>query len=251
MLTLKWSAYSYAASFKSTCTLKSFPAVILSGNIIKTNLHIYIEIHQSRICGQTHSGLIKAGCVWDERFSIHTHTHCKRQIRSRPTMYDRMLFIGRPLTEHAQAAMDMPRSLKKQLRRREGAGLGPEPHSDGAFPWQWAAPRLNGPPLFMLFGGEAGFPPCDRWPFSHKMQCLDLACSGARQQSSDDTAFSKQLPDAATAATESTENWLTYRATNQMTREAARLRLNLPRGETEAGTQAIMTGLRNQRTGLI
>lgn len=82
----------------------------------------------------------------------------------------------------------------------------------------------------MLFGGEAGFPPCDRWPFSHKVLCLDLACSGARQQSSDDTAFGKQLPDAEeeVVAAESTENWLTHHASNQMTREAAQLRINLP-----------------------
>lgn len=80
----------------------------------------------------------------------------------------------------------------------------------------------------MLFGGEARFPPPDRWPFSHKMQCLDLACSGARQQSSDDTALGKQLPDAEVVATESTENWLTHRATNEMTGEAAQLQLNLP-----------------------
>lgn len=144
-----------------------------------------------------------------------------------------------------------PWSPKKQLQRWEGAGLGPEPCSDGAFPWQWAAPRLNSPPLFMLFGGEAGFPPRDRWPFSHKVQCLDLACSGARQQSSDDTAFGKQLPDAEVVATESTENWLTHQASNQMTREAAQLLLNLPtRGEAKQGTPEIMMGLRNQRSGL-
>lgn len=144
-----------------------------------------------------------------------------------------------------------PQSPKKQLRRWEGAGLGPEPYSDGAFPWQWAAPRLNSPPLFMLFGREAGFPPRDRWPFSHKVLCLDLACSGARQQSSDDTAFSKQLPDAEVVVTESTENWLTHQASNQMTREAAQLQLNLPiRGEAKQGTPDIMMGLRNQRSGL-
>ena len=80
----------------------------------------------------------------------------------------------------------------------------------------------------MLFGGEAGFPPRDRWPFSHKVLCLDLACSGARQQSSDDTAFGKQLPDAEVVVTESTENWLTHQARNQMTREAAQLQRNLP-----------------------
>lgn len=144
-----------------------------------------------------------------------------------------------------------PQSPKKQLRRWEGAGLGPEPYSDGAFPWQWAAPRLNSPPLFMLFGGEAGFPPRDRWPFSHKVLCLDLACSGARQQSSDDTAFGKQLPDAEVVATESTENWLTRQASNQMTREAAQLQLNLPmRGEAKQGTPEIMMGLRNQKKWL-
>lgn len=103
----------------------------------------------------------------------------------------------------------------------------------------------------MLFGGEAGFPPRDRWPFSHKVQCLDLACSGARQQSSDDTAFGKQLPDAEVVATESTENWLTHQASNQMTGEAAPLLLNLPtRGEAKQGTPEIMMGLRNRRSGL-
>lgn len=80
----------------------------------------------------------------------------------------------------------------------------------------------------MLFGGEAGFPPHDRWSFSHKVQCLDLACSEARQQSSDDTAFSKQLPDAEVVATESTKNRLTHHTTNQMTTGAAHILLNLP-----------------------
>lgn len=101
-------------------------------------------------------------------------------------------------------------------------------HSDGAFPWQWAAPWLNRPPLFMLFGEEAGFPPRDRWPFSHKVLCLDLACSGARQQSSDDTAFGKQLPDAGVATTESTENWMTHGARNRPNRGTAPLRFDLP-----------------------
>lgn len=107
----------------------------------------------------------------------------------------------------------------------------------------------------MLFGGEAGFPPHDRWPFSHKVLCLDLACSGARQQSSDDTAFGKQLPDAEVVATESIENWLTHQASNQMNGEAAQLRLNLPMtggwggGGAKQGTE-IMMGLRNQRSGL-
>ncbi|KAI4804432.1 hypothetical protein KUCAC02_026062 [Chaenocephalus aceratus] len=44
---------------------------------------------------------------------------------------------------------------------------------------------------------------------------LSPACSGARQQSSDDTAFGKQLPDAEVVATESIENWLTHRASKQ------------------------------------
>lgn len=61
---------------------------------------------------------------------------------------------------------------------------------------------LTARPCFCFFGGEAGFPPSDRWPFSHKVQCLDLARSGARRQSSDDTAFGKQLPDAEVAAAE-------------------------------------------------
>lgn len=99
-----------------------------------------------------------------------------------------------PSAEQTASMRRLPPSPKKQLRRWEGAGLGSEPNSDGAFPWQWAAPQLNSPPLFMLFGKEAGFPPRDRWPFSHKVLCLDLACSGARQQSSDDTAFGKQPP---------------------------------------------------------
>lgn len=121
-------------------------------------------------------------------------------------------------------------------------------HSDGAFPWQWAAPWLNRPPLFMLFGEEAGFPPHDRWPFSHKVLCLDLACSGARQQSSDDTAFSKQLPDAGVATTESTENWMTHWARNQLNRGTAPLRLDLPTSrESKQGTEEIMMGLRNPK----
>lgn len=90
----------------------------------------------------------------------------------------------------------------------------------------------------MLFGGEAGFPPRDRWPFSHKVQCLDLACSGARQQSSDDTAFGKQLPNVEVVAAESTENWLTHQASNQITREAAQLQLSLStRGRKNKGHQ--------------
>lgn len=181
------------------------------------------------------------------------HMIVNLQLTSRPAISDWMLIIT-PLSLSTKQTVSMhrlPQSPKKQLRRWEGAGLGPEPNSDGAFPWQWAAPRLNSPPLFMLFGGEAGFPPRDRWPFSHKVLCLDLACSGARQQSSDDTAFGKQLPDAEVVATESTENWLTHRASNQMNREAARLQLNLPmRGEAKQGTPEIMMGLRNQRSGL-
>lgn len=133
------------------------------------------------------------------------------QLTSRLAITDWMLFISFT-TKQAVSMRRQPRSPKKQLQRWEGAGLGPEPYSDGAFPWQWAAPRLNSPPLFMLFGGEAGFPPRDRWPFSHKVLCLDLACSGARQQSSDDTAFGKQLPDAEVVATESTENRLTHQS---------------------------------------
>lgn len=103
----------------------------------------------------------------------------------------------------------------------------------------------------MLFGEKAGFPPRDRWPFSHKVLCLDLACSGARQQSSDDTAFGKQLPDAKVVATESTENWLTHQASNQSNRDVAWLQLNLPvRGEAKQGTLEIMMGLRNQKKWL-
>ncbi|TNN80194.1 hypothetical protein EYF80_009519 [Liparis tanakae] len=45
---------------------------------------------------------------------------------------------------------------------------------------------------------------------------LSPACSGARQQSSDDTAFGKQLPDAEVVATESTENWLTHQASRHL-----------------------------------
>lgn len=189
----------------------------------------------------------------DDKLSMHTHD-CKppaNKLASRlwlNVIHKAPLYVS---TKQAVSMRRQPRSPKKQLRRWEGAGLGPEPYSDGAFPWQWAAPRLNSPPLFMLFGGEAGFPPRDRWPFSHKVLCLDLACSGARQQSSDDTAFGKQLPDAEVVATGSTENWLTHRASNQMTREAAQLQLNLPRrGEAKQGTPEIMTGLRNQRSGL-
>lgn len=143
------------------------------------------------------------------------------QLTSRSAHSDRMLFTGPlslSLSLSAKQAANMhrrPRSPKKQLRRWEGAGLGPEPYSDGAFPWQWAAPRLNSPPLFMLFGGEAGFPPRDRWPFSHKVQCLDLACSGARQQSSDDTAFGKQLPKCRGGGRRKQQRtgWPTERAT--------------------------------------
>lgn len=105
---------------------------------------------------------------------------------------------------------------------------------------------LNRPPLFMLFGEEAGFPPRDRWPFSHKVLCLDLACSGARQQSSDDTAFGKQLPDAGVATTESTENWMTHRVRSRLNRGTALLRLDLPTSrESKQGTEEIMMGLRN------
>lgn len=95
----------------------------------------------------------------------------------------------------------------------------------------------------MLFGGEAGFPPRDRWPFSHKVLCLDLARSGARQKSSDDTAFGKQLPDAEVAATEGKENWLTHQASNQMTREAASGDGGGPRDTRD------IDELRNQRSG--
>lgn len=187
--------------------------------------------------------------MFSDRLSIHTHA-VNHQLTCRPAISDWMLLM-RPPSRQAVSMHRHPWSPKKQLRRWEGAGLGPEPYSDGAFPWQWAVPRLNSPPLFLLFGGEAGFPPSDRWPFSHKVQCLDLACSGARQQSSDDTAFSKQLPDAEVVAAESTENWLIHQASNQMTRETAQLQTNLPmKKEEKQGTPKIMMGLRNQRSGL-
>lgn len=100
----------------------------------------------------------------------------------------------------------------------------------------------------MLFGEGAGFPPRDRWPFSHKVLCLDLACSGARQQSSDDTAFGKQLPDAGAVTTESTENWMTHRAGNRLIGGTARLRLNRPKsGKSQQGTEEKMMGLRNPK----
>lgn len=121
-------------------------------------------------------------------------------------------------------------------------------HSDGAFPWQWAAPWLNRMPLFMLFGEEAGFPPRDRWPFSHKMLCLDLACSGARQQISDDTAFCKQLPDAGVVTTGSTENWMTHRARNRLKKGTSPLRLDLPTSrESKQGMKEKIMGLRNPK----
>ena len=117
----------------------------------------------------------------DDRLSVHTHA-VNRHLTSLTSRIWLNVIHKAPLSAKQAASMHrQPWSPKKQLQRWEGAGLGPEPHSDGAFPWQWAAPRLNSPPLFMLFGGEAGFPPRDRWPFSHKVQCLDLACSGARQ----------------------------------------------------------------------
>ena len=146
------------------------------------------------------------------------------QLTSRLAISDWMLFIRHLSLSRLNRQWVCAGShgaLKSSCVDGRGAGLGPEPYSDGAFPWQWAAPQLNSPPLFMHFGGEAGIPPRDRWPFSHKVLCLDLACSGARQQSSDDTAFGKQLPDAEVVATESIENWLTHRASNQMTGEAA------------------------------
>ena len=110
---------------------------------------------------------------------------------------------------------------------------------------------LNRPPLFMLLGEEAGVPPRDRWPFSHKVLCLDLACSGARQQSSDDTAFSKQLPDAGVATTESTENCMTERARKRLNTGTALLRLDLPTSrESTQGTEEIMMGLRSPKSNL-
>lgn len=145
-----------------------------------------------------------------------------------------------------------PKNPEKQLQRWEGEGLGPQPTQMGHFHDSELHRGLNRPPLFMLFGEEAGFPPRDRWPFSHKVLCLDLACSGARQQSSDDTAFGKQLPDAGVATTESTENWMTHRARSRLNGGTAPLRLDLPTSrESKQGTEEIMMGLRNpEKSGL-